>query len=63
MVTHNGFKIGIMGLIEDDWLACCTTVNPETLDYKDFVEVGRKLVRFCSLDISCQQRGGRRRIP
>lgn len=44
-MTHAGFKIGIMGLIEEDWLECCTTVNPETLDYKDFVEVARKLAR------------------
>lgn len=45
VVCHAGFKIGVIGLIEEEWLACCTAVNPDTLHYKDFVEVGRKLVR------------------
>ena len=45
VLAHGGRRIGVIGLIEWDWLACCTTVRPETLDYADFVEAGRKLVR------------------
>lgn len=43
VILHGGYKIGVMGLIEDDWLSCCTTIDPDTLEYTDFVEVARKL--------------------
>ena len=43
VILHGGYKIGVIGLIEDDWLSCCTTIDPDTLDYTDFVEVARKL--------------------
>ena len=43
VLVHKGLRIGIIGLIEMDWLACCTTVAVDGLDYTDFVEAGRRL--------------------
>lgn len=45
VVSHRGYKLGLMGLIEQDWLFCCTTIDPTTLLYSDFVDVGRKLAK------------------
>jgi len=45
VVCHGGYKIGIIGLIEEDWLECCTTIDPSTLNYRDFVDVGRDYAR------------------
>ncbi|XP_011270722.1 hypothetical protein CAOG_09034 [Capsaspora owczarzaki ATCC 30864] len=44
MLTRNGFKIGLMGLIEREWLDTLPSAPP-TLEYSDFVEVGQRLTR------------------
>ncbi|KAK3282666.1 hypothetical protein CYMTET_9609 [Cymbomonas tetramitiformis] len=50
VVSHRGYKLGIVGLIEEDWLFCCTTIDPNTLLYSDFVDVGRKLAQKLKSD-------------
>ena len=46
VIQHAGYKIGVMGLIEEDWLCCCTTVDAESLEYVDFVDVGNRLCKY-----------------
>lgn len=39
----NGVKIGIIGLIEREWIDCLTTMDPEDVEVLDFVEEGTAL--------------------
>jgi 5'-nucleotidase len=45
MITWNGKKIGFVGLIEEDWIATLSTLDPEDVEYIDFVLEGRKLAQ------------------
>lgn len=36
----HGWRIGIMGLIEQDWLATLATVDPEDVVFTDFIKAG-----------------------
>ena len=53
VIYHGGYKIGVVGLIEDDWLACCASLDPKTLAYTDFVEVGRAIATKLKADEGC----------
>jgi len=48
-VTHiidwYGKKFGLIGLIEEEWMATLSTVDSEDLDYIDFVTEGRSLAQ------------------
>lgn len=39
-------QIGLIGLVEEEWLATLATIDPEDVEYKDFVTEGRRLARF-----------------
>ncbi len=43
MTTWNGKKIGIIGLIEQEWIATLSTIDPEDVEYIDFVTEGKRL--------------------
>lgn len=43
MVEHGGRKFGLMGLIEEEWLATLATLEREDITYKDYVDVARRL--------------------
>eukprot|EP00878_Enallax_costatus_P010291 GHUV01010741.1.p1 GENE.GHUV01010741.1~~GHUV01010741.1.p1 ORF type:complete len:361 (+),score=47.99 GHUV01010741.1:420-1502(+) len=45
MIDHQGIKIGIMGLVEQDWIECLSTVEPEDVEFLDPVEEGRRLAK------------------
>lgn len=38
-------QIGIIGLIEKEWLATLATIDPEDVEYIDFIERATDLVR------------------
>ncbi|GFG38259.1 hypothetical protein Cfor_01900 [Coptotermes formosanus] len=46
-ITHvidwNGKTIGLVGLVEQEWLDTLANINPEEVTFIDFVEAGRKL--------------------
>ncbi|XP_025830788.1 uncharacterized protein LOC108743363 isoform X2 [Agrilus planipennis] len=46
-ITHAvdwaGKKIGLIGLVEIEWLDTLPTINPEEVTYLDFIEAGQKL--------------------
>lgn len=44
-VQYDGVKIGILGLVEEEWLTTLATLDPEDIEYRDFVETGRQLAR------------------
>eukprot|EP00095_Tigriopus_kingsejongensis_P003160 maker-scaffold791_size96783-snap-gene-0.28 protein:Tk03160 transcript:maker-scaffold791_size96783-snap-gene-0.28-mRNA-1 annotation:"5 -nucleotidase" len=47
LVTHVmdwcGRKIGLMGLVENEWLDTLATINPEEVTFTDYVEAGKML--------------------
>ncbi|XP_054710745.1 trifunctional nucleotide phosphoesterase protein YfkN-like [Uloborus diversus] len=45
ILNKNGIKLGIIGLVEEEWLATLATIDPEDVTYIDFVTEGRKLAR------------------
>ncbi len=36
-------QVGIVGLVEEDWLETLGAVDTTEMEYRDFVEVGRRL--------------------
>lgn len=46
-ITHvvhwDGRRIGLLGLVEKEWLDTLATVNPEETTFLDFIEAGQKL--------------------
>ncbi|XP_050673103.1 snake venom 5'-nucleotidase isoform X1 [Leptidea sinapis] len=46
-ITHalicNGHKIGLIGLVEQEWLETLATINPEEVTFIDFQQAGAKL--------------------
>ena len=39
------WQIGIIGLVEEEWIATLATIDPEDLTFLDFVEEGTKLAK------------------
>ena len=48
-------QVGIIGLIEEEWLTTLGAVDTTTMVYQDFVEVGRKFGQ----EMKVRGRGGR----
>ncbi|KAK8759231.1 hypothetical protein V5799_003137, partial [Amblyomma americanum] len=46
ILERSGKKIGLIGLVEEEWLATLATIDPEDVEYKDFVTEGRRLARL-----------------
>ncbi|XP_028638873.1 snake venom 5'-nucleotidase-like [Grammomys surdaster] len=43
IVNWNNRKIGLMGLVEEDWLDTLATVNKANVNYRDYVEAANEL--------------------
>jgi 5'-nucleotidase len=43
LIEWNGVKIGLIGLIEDEWIQTLASVDTTTLAYEDFITCGRRL--------------------
>ncbi|XP_030423844.1 5'-nucleotidase-like [Gopherus evgoodei] len=43
VVIWNNTKIGLMGLVEEDWLDTSPTINKSNLNYIDYVKAGNKI--------------------
>lgn len=43
IVNWNNLKIGLMGLVEEDWLDTLATVNKSNVNYKDYAEAANEL--------------------
>lgn len=46
IMERSGIKIGLIGLVEEEWLATLATIDPSEVDYKDFVTEGCRLAQF-----------------
>nr|CAD7195994.1 unnamed protein product [Timema douglasi] len=43
VVDWSGKRIGLIGLVEQEWLDTLATINPDEVTFLDYIEVGRKL--------------------
>lgn len=43
VVDWGGHRIGLVGLVEQEWLDTLSTINPDEVTFLDFVEAGTKL--------------------
>lgn len=43
IIERNGFRFGLIGLIEQEWLSSLSTLEVDDVIYKDFVTKGREL--------------------
>lgn len=43
VIHHDGVKVGIVGLAEEEWIDTLSAVSPDDLRYEDFVACGRRL--------------------
>jgi len=46
ILENKGKRLGIIGLVEEDWLATLSTIDNEDVIYNDFVSEGRKLAKY-----------------
>ena len=46
VLQHGGWRIGVLGLIEEDWLSACSTLDPAAIAYEDLVECARREARW-----------------
>ncbi|XP_055892779.1 mannosylglucosyl-3-phosphoglycerate phosphatase-like [Biomphalaria glabrata] len=46
MLEHAGIKIGIIGLVEEEWIDTLSTLDPEDVTFIDFVEAGEHLANL-----------------
>ena len=38
-------QIGLMGLVEEEWIATLSTIDPDDITFLDYVEEGRQLAK------------------
>ncbi|CAL4062120.1 unnamed protein product, partial [Meganyctiphanes norvegica] len=43
IINWQGWKIGLIGLVEEEWLATLATINPDEVTFHDYVDKGREL--------------------
>lgn len=43
IISHDGIKIGLIGLVEREWLDTLSTIDSNEVTYSDFIEVGHEL--------------------
>lgn len=46
IIERSGFKFGLVGLIEEEWLSTLSTLDSSDVIYEDFVTRGRELARW-----------------
>jgi len=45
MMDFHGRKVGLIGLVEKEWLVTLATINPGEVDYEDFCPCARRLAK------------------
>lgn len=43
VLNHNGIKVGLIGLVEEEWMVTLPTVDPNDIIFSDFLVEGRRL--------------------
>lgn len=43
VIDIDGIRVGIMGLVEEEWMATLSTINYDDIIYESYVDIGKKL--------------------
>ena len=43
VIEINGLRVGIIGLVEEEWMATLSTINYDEIIYESYVDMGKKL--------------------
>lgn len=54
VMTHNGIKVGLMGLVEKEWLDTLPTIDPKEVTYTDFIKVASQLSTQLRNEVSAE---------
>ena len=54
VIHHDGVKVGIVGLAEEEWIDTLSAVSPDDLRYEDFAACGRRLATKLRDDDGCE---------
>jgi 5'-nucleotidase len=46
MLDFHGHKIGLVGLVEKEWLVTLATIDPSEVDYEDFCPCAKRLAKM-----------------
>lgn len=49
----NGFKIGLIGLSEEDWIQTISTVSYDEIDYESYIKAGKRLATQLKYEDGC----------
>lgn len=53
IIEHEGLRIGVVGLVEDLWLATLGSFDPEDIVYEDFVTSGERAAKKLKTEDKC----------
>ncbi|CAF0939692.1 unnamed protein product [Brachionus calyciflorus] len=53
IVEINGLKVGIIGLVEQEWITTLSTINSDDIFYESYVDCGRRLTRELKNEQNC----------
>lgn len=54
IIEFNGLRIGIVGLVEHEWIETLNMLEADDVHYESFIDVGRKLGKeLKNEDVSC----------
>lgn len=52
IIERSGFRFGLIGLIEEEWLSTLSTLDSSDVIYQDFVERGRELATWLKSELN-----------
>lgn len=44
-MNNSHLQFGLIGLVEEEWIATLATIDPDEITFLDFVQQGRKLAK------------------
>ena len=53
IIEKNGFKIGVIGLAEQEWLDAVSEIDMSKVKYEDFIECSHRLVKILKEEFEC----------
>jgi 5'-nucleotidase len=53
IIERGGFKVGMIGLVEFEWIATLNCLDVDDLIYQDFIEAGNSLGEMLKKDYAC----------
>ena len=43
VIEIDGLRVGVMGLVEEEWMATLSTINFDEITYESYIDIGKKL--------------------